>query len=220
MYDLSDPATREALLNTLYTPVVGDILDSMGLFHQFLTPEIGPMQPHHKVLGRAMPVLMMDVYGHQEKPFGLLTQALDDLRPGEVYIAGGAMHRSANWGELLTCAAKTRGAVGAVVDGLHRATPQVLSQNFPVFSIGPYAQDSGPRMKVADFRLAIEIGDVRIAPGDVVFGDVDGVLIVPQARVQEVFAAAHQKASAEKTVRAAIEHGMSATAAFEKYGVL
>ena len=220
MYDLSDPATREALLDALYTPVVGDILDSLGLFHQFLPPGIGPMEAHHKVLGRAMPVLMMDVYGHQEKPFGLLTQALDDLHRGEVYIAGGAMRRSANWGEILTCAAKARGAVGAVLDGFHRDTPQVLSQSFPGFSVGAYAQDSGPRMKVADFRVSIEIGGVRIAPGDVVFGDVDGVLVVPQARVQEVFEAARHKARAEKTVRRAIEQGMSATAAFETYGVL
>lgn len=220
MYDLNDEDTRTMLLRELYTPVVGDVMDAMGFFHQFLPPSIKPMLPDQKVLGRAMPVLMMDVYGHQEQPFGLLTQALDDLRPGEVYVGDGAMHRSANWGELLTATARTRGAVGAVVHGYHRDTPQVLSQNFPVFSIGTYAQDSGPRMKVAEFRVSIEIGDVGVAPGDVIFGDVDGVLVIPSAAVQDVIAAAYEKAKAEKTVRKAIENGMSATEAFERYGVL
>jgi 4-hydroxy-4-methyl-2-oxoglutarate aldolase len=220
MYDLAELQTRTVLLHELYTPVVGDVMDAMGFFHQFLPASIKPMLPDQKLLGFAMPVLMMDVFGHQERPFGRLTQALDDLRPGEVYVAGGAMHRSANWGELLTATAKTRGAVGAVVDGHHRDTPQVLAQNFPVFSIGTYAQDSGPRMKVAEFRVCIEIGGVSIVPGDLIFGDVDGVLVIPGAAVQDVIAAAYEKAKAEKTVRKAIENGMSATEAFEKYGVL
>jgi len=204
----------------LYTPVVGDILDTMGYFHQFLPQPIRPLSPDMRLVGWAMPVLMMDVYGKQEKPFGKLTNALDDLRPGEIYIAAGAAHRSANWGELLTATAKKNGATGAVVDGYHRDTPQVMEQNFPVFSRGCYAQDSGPRMKVADYRVQIEIGGVSISPGDLVFGDVDGVVIVPNAIVEEVTQQALEKASAEKTVRRAIEQGMTATEAFKKYGVL
>lgn len=220
MYDLSDAATRQTLLAELYTPVIGDVMDAMGMFHRFLPPALKPMLPEQKVLGFAMPVLMMDVYGLQNEPFGLLTRALDALKPGEVYIAGGAMHRSANWGEILTATAKTRGAVGAVVDGYHRDTPQVLAQRFPVFSRGSWAQDSGPRMKVADYRVPIEIGEVAIAPDDVVFGDTDGVLVIPADVVQPVLVAAHEKSKAEKLVRKAIEDGMSATEAFERYGVL
>ena len=204
----------------LYTPVFGDILDGMGCVHQFLPQPIRPMSDEMKVVGRAMPVLMMDVYGLQDQPFGLMTQALDDLLPGEVYLAAGAFHRSANWGEIMTATARTRGAAGAVVDGFHRDTPQVLEQRFPVFSRGPYAQDSGPRMKVADFRLPVEIGQVAVRPGDLVFGDVDGVLVIPADRVEEAVSRALEKAAAEKTVRGAIEGGMSATEAFRKYGVL
>lgn len=216
----TDNSLLSAITEKLYTPVVGDILDSMGYFSQFLPQQIGPMASHMKLAGWAMPVLMMDVYEHQEDPFGRLTNALDDLKSGEVYIAAGAAHRSANWGELLTATAKHNGAAGAVVDGYHRDTPQVLEQDFPVFSRGSYAQDSSPRMKVADYRVEIEIGRARIAPGDLVFGDADGVLVVPKSIVSEVIERALEKAAAEKTVRNAIESGMTATEAFSRYGVL
>lgn len=217
----NDDAELFALMRArLYTPVVGDILDTLGFEHQFLPACIQPIRDDMVVAGRAMPVLMMDVYGPQDHPFGKMTDALDALRPHEVYIASGAYHRSANWGEIMTATAKHRGAAGAVVYGYHRDTPQVLAQDFPVFSMGRFAQDSGPRMKVADFRVPIEMDRVRINPGDIVFGDIDGVVIIPRAAEVETVHKALEKASGEKTVRQAIEAGMSSTEAFRKYGIL
>jgi regulator of RNase E activity RraA len=204
----------------LYTPVVGDILDQCGRFHQFLPASVRPLLDSMKLAGRAMPVLQMDVFGPQEKPFGLMTRALDDLQPGEVYVATGGSMQCANWGEILTATARTRGAAGAVVNGYHRDTPRVLEQHFPVFSRGPWAQDSAPRMKVTDFRCRIEIEGVTVEPGDLVFGDVDGVVIVPRIMETDVITKALEKARGEKLVRQAIEGGMSSTAAFEKYGIL
>jgi 4-hydroxy-4-methyl-2-oxoglutarate aldolase len=204
----------------LYTPVVGDILDALGRYHQFLPQPIQPMREAMIVAGRAMPVLMIDVHGPQAKPFGLLTEALDDLQAGEIYVAAGGNMRCAYWGELLTAAARTRGAVGAVIDGFHRDTPKVLEQNWPVFSRGRFAQDSSVRTKVIDFRCPIEIGGVWVEPGDLVFGDLDGVVIVPRAIEDEVISRALEKASQEKVVRKAIEGGMAATAAFKRFGVL
>jgi len=204
----------------LYTPVVGDILDGMGYVHQFLPQEICPMKPEMKLAGRAMTVLMIDVFGPQKKPFGLLTEALDQLKENEIYIATGGTGRCAYWGELLTATARTRGATGAVLNGFHRDTPQVLEQNWPVFSRGPWAQDSSVRTQVVDFRCPIEIGQVTIQDGDLIFGDVDGVLVIPQAVAEEVVEKALEKAAGEKKVRAAIEGGMSATEAFQVFGIL
>jgi 4-hydroxy-4-methyl-2-oxoglutarate aldolase len=204
----------------LYTPVVGDILDALGRYHQFLPQPVQPLRESMIVAGRAMPVLMIDVHGPQKKPFGLLTEALDDLKRDEVYVTGGGDRRCAYWGELLTTAARTRGAAGAVVDGFHRDTPKVLEQDWPVFSRGRFAQDSSVRTAVADFRCPIEIGGVWIGPGDLVFGDLDGVVIVPRAVEQEVITRALEKARGEKVVRKAIEGGLSATAAFKKFGIL
>lgn len=204
----------------LYTPVVGDILDGMGYYHQFLPQAVRPLAPDMRLCGRAMPVLMIDVYGVQKKPFGLLTEALDQLREGEIYIATGGAMRCAYWGELLTATAKTRGAAGAVLNGWHRDTPQVLSQRWPVFSRGCYAQDSSVRTQVVDFRCPIEIGQVTIQPGDLIFGDIDGVLAIPKAVVNEVCEKALEKAAGEKQVRKAIEGGMTATEAFKQFGIL
>ncbi len=204
----------------LYTPVVGDILDAKGYMHQFLPQKIRPIRDDMKLAGKAMTVLMIDVFGVQEKPFGRLCECLDQIRPNEIYIAAGGTGRCAYWGELLTATARTRGGNGAVVDGWHRDTPQVLEQNWPVFSWGCYAQDSSVRTQVVDFRCTIEIGQVTIHDGDYIFGDVDGVLVIPKEVAAEVVEEALEKASKEKGLRKAVEAGMPVTEAFEKFGVL
>ena len=217
----------------LYTPVVGDILDQMGYTHQFLPMAIRPLTalvppnmvaPMHLdnrnvLVGWACTVLENDVFCAPKKPFGYLTEALDQLRPNEIYVATGA-HNSALWGELLTATSKVRGAVGAVIDGPTRDTPQVLEQNFPVFCTGCWAQDSSLRTCVFDFRCPIEIGQVTIHDGDLMFGDVDGVLVIPRGIVEDVIEKALDKAAGEKLVRKAIENGMSATEAFAHFGIL
>lgn len=204
----------------LYTPVVGDLLDVKGCFHQFLPQCVRPIISTMRLVGRAMPVLMMDVYGTQEEPFGKMIDALDAIQEDEVYIASGAFHRCANWGEIMTAAALAHKAAGAVVYGYHRDTPQVLAQHFPVFSCGPYAQDSAPRMKVADYRIAIEIEGVRVEPGDLVFGDVDGVIIVPKQHEEWVIKKSLEKTRGEKVVRREIERGINVSDVFRKYGIL
>src|SRR5579863_3153579 len=213
--DLFALCTRE-----LYTPVVGDILDDLGFTHQFLPPPIQPLREEMKLAGRAMPVVMIDVFGKQKQPFGLLTEALDQLQPGEIYLASGGEMRCAYWGEILTATAKKRGAVGAVIDGFHRDTPRVLEQNWPVFSRGRFAQDSAVRTQVVDFRCPIEIGQVTVQPGDFMFGDLDGVIVIPRQVEAEAIEGALAKARGEKLVRKEIEAGMSSTAAFKKYGIL
>lgn len=204
----------------LYTPVVGDILDDLGCTRQFLPQPIQPLREEMKLAGRAMPVLMIDVYGRQDKPFGRLTEALDQLESGEIYLASGGDMRCAYWGEILTATAKKRGALGAVINGFHRDTPKVLEQDWPVFSRGRFAQDSGVRTKVVDFRCPIEVGSVSVLPGDLVFADLDGVVVVPQRVEAEVIERALAKARGEKLVRQEIESGMSSTDAFKKYGIL
>ena len=216
----NDQELFDLMKRELYTPVVGDILDTMGYYHQFLPQPVQPAKDDMKLAGYAMPVLMIDVYGDQKKPFGLLTEALDQLEPGEIYLASGGEMRCAYWGELLTATAKKRGATGAVINGYHRDTPQMLSQDFPVFSRGRYAQDSSVRTQVADFRCRIEVGQATVHPGDLLFADLDGVLAIPRAVIAEVIEKSLEKARGEKVVRKAIEEGMSATDAFRTFGIL
>ncbi|MCC7287300.1 MAG: RraA family protein [Burkholderiaceae bacterium] len=213
----------------LFPAVVGDILDKMGLLHQFLSPQIRPLKPDMVVIGRAMPVLEANAFaateaeGHSElsrKPFGLLFEALDDLKRHEVYVATGCAPQFALWGGLMTTRALHLKAAGAVLDGYSRDTPEVLESGLPVFSYGGYAQDQGPRGKVVDWRVSIECHGVRVAPGDIVFGDLDGVLVIPRAAEDEAIRRALEKASTENRVRDAIRGGMSTVDAFKTFGVM
>ena len=213
----------------LFTCVVGDIMDRMQLVHQFLPPQIQPLQQDMVVIGRAMPVLSGDVFEERiegtanklsAKPFGLMLEALDDLRPNEIYVNTGSSPRNALWGELMSTRARKLGARGAVVNGYVRDTRAILNLKFPTFSFGSYGQDSAPRYKVYDFRVPIEIGGVRISPGDIVFGDIDGVLLVPAEVETEVFTKALEKARGEKMVKKELEAGSSAIAAFVKHGIM
>lgn len=222
--ELFQSARRE-----LFSAVIGDVMDKIGLLHQFLPPAIVPLDRSMVVCGRAMTVLEADVFEESvtgshnplsARPFGLMMDALDDLKHDEVYICTGASPRYALWGELMSVRASHCGAAGAVVDGYSRDTRGVLALGFPTFSHGSYAQDQGARGKVIDFRIPIQIGQARVAPGDIVFGDLDGVCIVPRAAEQEVLARAFEKARKEKVVRKALQEGMPSKAAFEKFGIL
>ena len=213
----------------LFTAVVGDVMDKMGLLHQFLPPRLQPLRDDMVAIGRAMPVLEADVFSEAEsasnnpamaKPFGLMLEALDDLKTSEIYICTGGSPRYALWGELMSTRAMKLGAAGAVVDGYSRDTLGILQLGFPTFSSGRYAQDQGPRGKVIDFRTSIEIEGVRICPGDIVFGDVDGVLVIPREAEEEAFTRALEKARGEKRVQKAIEDGMSACEAFATFGIM
>lgn len=224
-----DSSLFQQYRSDLFTAVVGDVMDAMGMTHQFLPPQIQPLRDDMVVIGRAMPVLEADDTGGEgpgrsnrslNQPFGLMLDALDDLQTNEVYVCTGASPTYALWGELMSMAASKRGAVGAVVDGYSRDTRGILEQNFPCFSYGRYAQDQRPRGKVVDFRCSIELGGVSIRPGDIIFGDLDGVCIIPQEAEQEVTAKALEKAHGEKKVFEAIKGGMLTREAWEKFGIM
>lgn len=222
----------------LFTALVGDVLDKMGYLHQFLPPHIKPLRNDMVVIGRAMPVLEADVFAERRfedsqsamadnpivdvmrKPFGIMFEALDQLQPGEVYICSGSSPRYALWGGLMSTRAIAIGAAGAVVDGFSRDTNEILRLGFPTFSQGTYAQDQGPRGKVIDYHVPIEFGGITVRPGDIVFGDLDGVIIVPKEAEEDAFAGAIEKARGEKQVKQALEQGMSTVDAFAKYGIM
>jgi regulator of RNase E activity RraA len=224
-----DDELFQLMKTRLFPAVVGDILDTMGLLRQFLPPAIRPVERSMVIAGRAMPVLETNCFARTEpegktplsrQPFGLLFQALDDLKPHEVYVATGCAPQFALWGGLMTTRAQHLKAAGAVLDGYSRDTNEVLELGLPVFSLGGYSQDQGPRGKVVDYRVPVEIQGVRIRPGDIVFGDQDGVLIVPKEAEVEAFRRALEKASTENAVRTAIRNGMSTVEAFETFGVM
>lgn len=225
----NDSELYEIAKKELFVALVGDVLDKMGYLHQFLPPNIKPLNNDFVLIGRAMPVLEADVFEEvsdsthnpiMKKPFGIMFEALDSLRKGEVYICSGSSPEYALWGGLMSTRAIKLGGAGAVVNGWSRDTKEILNLGFPTFSYGGYAQDQGPRGKVIDYRVPIEIGGIRIRPGDMVYGDLDGVLIVPKEAVNEAFTGAIEKARGEQLVKKALQDGMSTVDAFNKFGIM
>lgn len=222
-----DPELFAIVRERLFTAVIGDVMDAAGLTRQFLPPHIRPLDPAMVVVGRAMPVLEADCWGEdvghsgKPEPFGLMLRALDELRGGEVYIAAGSSPQYALWGGLMSTRARRLGAAGAVLDGFHRDTREIQALGFPVFSAGGYAQDQRLRGRVVDFRCRLGFGNgAEVSPGDLVVGDVDGVLIVPHERVDEVVDAALAKVEGEGKVREMIEAGEATDAIFKKMGIM
>jgi len=222
-----DAALFSTIRERLFTAVIGDVMDAEGLTRQFLPPTIRPLSPDIVVVGRAMPVLEADccgdAVGHsgRAEPFGLMLRALDDLRPGEVYVCTGGSPRYALWGEMMSTRARALGAQGAVVDGFHRDTRGILRLGFPVFSSGAYAQDQRLRGRVVDFRCPIEFANgMRVRPGDLIVGDVDGVLAVPGERAADIVRLALEKLAGEERVRTLIEQGETTQDIFDRTGIM
>ena len=155
------------------------------------------------------------------RPYELELAAVDSCRPDDVLIAAarGSM-RSGIWGELLSTAAKNQGCIGAIVDGAVRDVAKMRQMGFAVFACGTCVYDSQNRQRVIDVDVPVEIDGVTFSPGDLVFADLDGVVVVPRAIEEKAIRAAWDKVHAENVTRDAIKKGMKAVAAYEKYGVL
>jgi regulator of RNase E activity RraA len=224
---MKDDALFATIRERLFTAVLGDVMDAEGLTRQFLPPEIRGLAPDTVVVGRAMPVLEADcsgvVLGHsgEHHAFGLMFRALDDLKRGEVYVAAGGSPRYALWGEMMSTRAHALGAAGAVLGGFHRDTRGILRLGFPVFSQGAYAQDQRLRGRVVDFRCSLEFPNgAMVRPGDLVVGDVDGVVVVPAEQAEAIVRLALAKVEGEEQVRGLIEQGETTQAIFDRTGIM
>lgn len=213
----------------LFSSVIGDVLDTQGFRHQYLPPNIRPLSDDMLIVGRAMTVLEADFFVEPgkggssalaKKPFGLMFEALDDLKPNEIYVTSGVCGVYAQWGEMMSTRARVLGASGAILNGYARDTHAIRKLAFPTFCHGSYGQDQGVRGKVLDFRLRIEVGAVTIDPGTILFGDVDGVVAIPRDAERETLRLAFEKARGEKRVAMAIREGMSTVEAWNKFGIM
>jgi regulator of RNase E activity RraA len=207
------------LKKEVYTGVLCDMLDTIGYSHQYLPQEIHPLRDTDVLVGRAFPTIICDVYGEQQEPLGKLTEAIDACGEDQVYIVTGGANRCSYFGEIMTATLRGRKAVGAVIDGTMRDTRQVLEQNFPVFCRGRNAMGSTYRNQVIAYNVPVEIGNILINPGDIMFGDIDGVVVIPQAIEVKAIEVTLARLRGEKDTRAAVEKGMSAVEAVKRFGV-
>jgi 4-hydroxy-4-methyl-2-oxoglutarate aldolase len=225
---LTDSELFALMRQKLNSAVIGDILDQMGFRRQFLPHGIAPLTSVLTIAGRAMPVLEQDVPDEHidgrgaptRNAFGLMFQALDGLKAGEIYVASTPSLAYALWGGLMTTRATYLGAAGAILNGYARDGEEIERLGLPVFCRGLYAQDQAPRGKVVDMRCRLRIGQAVIEPGDLMFGDREGVLVIPRVAEREAVARSLEKLATENKVADAIRAGMGTVEAFDTFGVM
>ncbi len=213
--------TLAQMREVFYSAVVCDALDALGYPHQSPRVSLAPLTTTDVLIGRCKTTLWADMAHPDPSPYELELRAVDTCQPDDVLIvAAGGTFRSGLWGELLSTAARRSGCVGAIVDGAVRDRAKMTQMGFPIWARGTCLYDSKDRNRVIDIDVPVEIDGVRFAPGDLVVADIDGVVVVPRAVEEQVVRYAWNKVNDENVVRQAIADGMTATAAFKKYGVL
>ncbi len=212
------------LCDVLYASVLSDVLDDHGYRYQAMRPFVRPLDDATIMFGRARTGLYTVVYDapEGENPYDVEIALVDDLKPGDISVFGcnGPTERIAPWGELLTTASMARGAVGCVTDGLVRDVRQIRELGYPVFHGGIGPLDSKGRGKMIERDVSIECAGVTVNSGDLVFGDVDGVLVIPEEIAPQIIEAALVKIKGEDKTREELARGMLLAEVFEKHGVL
>ena len=205
----------------LSSAVLADVLDALGHRHSALPAALRPLKPEWRIFGRAATLSAMTVAAEPRQPYAVELECIDALRPGEVLVATTHGDRgSALWGELLSTASRAHGAVGAVIDGLTRDAACILAMNFPVFAAGFSPLDSKGRLDGVRHGEPILVGDCVVRPGDWVFGDIDGVVVVPAELAEQAFPRALEKVAGENRVREELAKGRSVRDVFAEYGIL
>ncbi len=217
----ADVELFEHIEKNLYTAVLADSLDEIGLREQAMRETIRPLSPDLVFAGWARTISCMDVYHVGSDPYAVEIEAVDSLMPGEIaVVATGNSKRNAPWGELLSTAALSRGARGAVIDGLVRDVKKIQARGFPVFAAGIKPVDSRGRGLVVDYNVPVDCGGVLVNPGDLVVADFDGVVVIPAHAATEVVRLATEKVTRENHSRAELMRGELLRDVYRKYGVL
>jgi len=212
------------VIDKLYSAVLSDTLDGMGMHDRALRPFVRPLDEGLVLFGRARTGLYCDTYGvpDDRNPYEVEIALVDDLAPGDVAVLAcrGPTERIAPWGELLSTASRCRGAVGCVTDGLVRDIKRIRAMQFPVFHGGIGPLDSKGRGEMKERDVPVECGGVLVRSGDYVFGDSDGVVVIPEEAAGEVLTRALEKVEAEDVTRDELLEGRTLKQVYDTYGVL
>ncbi len=218
-----DASPAPAEWEQLYTAVLSDALDAAGFMNQAMSPRVRPIDDTLKMWGRARTGMYAEVdsVADGENPYELEISIVDDLKPGDVAVFGcGGSTRIAPWGSLLSTACRARGAVGCVTDGFVRDVVQIRAMGMPVFHGGIAPLDSKGRGHVIAIDVPIVCDGVDVTPGDLVFGDADGVVVIPSSIEAEVLRIAFDKINSENHTLKELQEGSYLRDVYAKYGVL
>lgn len=205
----------------LYTPVISDSMDSLGYRDNAMSHRIRPLREDFVFAGRARTVNWMDVFVPDPNPYKVEIEFMDNLKPGDVVVTNSDVAlRNAPWGELMSTAAKARGARAAVIDSCVRDVKKIFALNFPVFATAIAPLDSNGRGRVVSYDIPVRCGGVLTFPGDLVVGDYDGIVVIPKAVEKQVLDLAFDKVAKENTTRQELMEGKLLRQVYDKYGVL
>ena len=211
----------DMMRDKLSAAVISDVLDSLGAREQAMRADIRPIYQGAIVVGRAYTALTVDIYQIIDDPYKGEIEAVDSLKPNDVMVVcTNRSTRTCFWGELLSTAARARGARGIVIDGYTRDVAQIIAMQFPTFAAGMSVVDSAGRSTVVDHGCPVNCGDVLVNTGDIVFGDIDGVVVIPKELEKEVIPLALEKVGKENLTRNELLKGAMLKAVYAKYGVL
>jgi regulator of RNase E activity RraA len=216
-------ASLSEIRTRLFAAVLSDSLDQAGLMRQALPARIRPLDEASVMVGRARTAAFMEVYAVTpgENPYELEIALVDSLKPDEIPVfACSNPARVAPWGELLSTASRVRGAAGALMDGCVRDIKAIKAMGFPVFHGGIAPLDSKGRGRIMAIDVPIECAGVPVVPGDLIFGDADGVVVIPRAHEEEVLRLAFEKVSGERNTLLDLQAGHSLGEVFARYGIL
>jgi len=207
----------------LFTAVLSDALDSVGVSTQAMAPHIRPLDIELKMCGRARTGAYMESphVAPGANPYELEIALVDDLKPGDIAVfACGGSTRIAPWGSLLSTATRARGGAGCITDGFVRDVLEIRQMKLPVFAAGIAPLDSKGRGQIVAIDVPVLCGGVHVDPGDLVFGDADGVVVVPQAVEAAVLKAAFVKINGEHNTMRELREGAYLRDVYTKYGIL
>ncbi len=207
----------------LFTSVLSDCLDAVGLMKQALPSRIRPIDEASVMAGRARTAAFMEVYHVPEgsNPYELEIELIDSLEADQIPVfACSNPVRIAPWGELLSTAARVRGASGALMDGCVRDVKPIRAMGFPVFHGGIAPLDSKGRGKILALDVPVECAGVPVRPGDLIFGDADGVVVIPQEHEEKVLTLAFEKVTGERNTLADLQRGDKLADVYARYGIL
>jgi 4-hydroxy-4-methyl-2-oxoglutarate aldolase len=218
-----DKIPLEEIRQRLFTSVLSDALDAVGVTDQAMPARIRPLDDATVMVGRARTAAFMEVWQHEPgiNPYELEIRLVDSLQPGEIPVfACTNPARIAPWGELLSTAARARGAAGALMDGCTRDVRAIRAMGFPVFHGGIAPLDSKGRGRIMAIDVAVECAGVRVEPGDLVVGDADGVVVIPTRVEDEVLRLAFDKVRGERDTLRDLQRGDRLADVFARYGIL
>ena len=213
----------DRMASQLYAAVLSDVLDKLGHRNQVMTAGINPVKPGSTgvLVGRAATMLTAPQHEIPGEPYTNVIAAIDSLTPGDVVVIGTNGYSDASyWGELFSNAALARGARGTIIDGCHRDTRQILELGYPLFSTGARPFDIAGRATVASYGRPVKCGGVLVQPGDIVFAEIDGIVVIPSELAEETVAKAFEKVQKEDRCRDDLRAGALLSEVWRRYRVL